>query len=324
MKNGVKIIDFRVRPPIRAYQTLFDLHLERSTWENRFVSGPENAITPSMYKVGDEAGFDLLLSEMDEAGIDFVVAPGRATPPGLVVKAVGGEGVINFNVSDEALVGLRKRFKDRLFGLTALELSRPVAQLVAQIKKAVTEHGLKGVVMEPGYYTEPDGRPLWADNKKLYPIYETIIELDVFVMHQSGIYAGPDYGANDWRPVDRLLQDFPKLKFLLAHGGYPDVLAALALAVKHPNYYISPDVYCFFPGGELYINSITKLQDQFIFASAYPMAGQKESVDESLKFPLSTDVMQKYMYGNAARLLKIEATKETRRPANVPAQVANV
>jgi predicted TIM-barrel fold metal-dependent hydrolase len=242
---------------------------------------------------------------MDEAGIDLVVAPGRATPPGLVVKAVGGEGVINFNVSDEELVGLRKRFNDRLVGLTALELGRPVDQLVAQIKKAVTVHGLKGVVMEPGYYKEPDGSPLWADNKKLYPIYETIIELDVFLMHQSGIYAGPDYGANNWTPVDRLLQDFPKLKFLLAHGGYPDVIPALALATKHRNYYLSPDVYCSFPGGELYINSITKLQDQFIFASAYPMAGQKASVDEALKYPLSKEVMQKYMYGNAARLLKV-------------------
>jgi hypothetical protein len=74
------------------------------------------------------------------------------------------------------------------------------------------------------------------------------------------------------------------------------VIEALALVTKHRNFYISPDVYCFFPAGELYINSITKLQDQFVFASAYPMAGQKESVDEALKFPLS---------GNAARLLKI-------------------
>jgi hypothetical protein len=45
------------------------------------------------------------------------------------------------------------------------------------------------------------------------------------------------------------------------------VLGALALATKHQNFYISPDIYCFFPGGELYVNAITKLQDQFIFAT---------------------------------------------------------
>jgi len=303
MKNGFRIIDFRCRPPVSAYKTLFDLHLERHTWENKFVCEPENAVSPSMRKVGEEKGLDLLMQEIDEAGIDLVVAPGRATPPGLVVKAVGGE--IDFNIPDETLVSLRKRFNGRLLGLTALELGKPVDQLVAQIKKAVNEHHLSGVVMEPGYYKAPDGGPLWADNKSLYPIYETVIALDVFVMHQSGIYAGPDFGANDWPPVDRLLQDFPKLKFVLAHGGYPAVIEAMALATKHRNFYISPDIYCFFPGGELYVNSITKLQDQFIFASAYPMAGQKQSVDAALQFPLSNDVMRKYMSGNAARLLKI-------------------
>ena len=61
MSNDIQIIDFRVRPPVQAYKTLFDLHIERSTWENKFVSGPENAITPSMYKVGEEAGLDLLM-----------------------------------------------------------------------------------------------------------------------------------------------------------------------------------------------------------------------------------------------------------------------
>lgn len=45
VKNGLKTIDFRVRPPIQAYKTLFDLHIERSTWENRFVSGPERSIS---------------------------------------------------------------------------------------------------------------------------------------------------------------------------------------------------------------------------------------------------------------------------------------
>jgi uncharacterized protein len=319
MRNDIKIIDFRCRPPVAAYKTLFELHLERRTWENKFVSGPENAVSPSMHKVGEDTGLDLLMKEIDEAGIDLVVAPGRATPPGLEVKAVG-EGELDFNVSDETLVGLRKRFNNRLLGLTALELSRPVDQLVTQIKKAVKEFDLRGVVMEPGYYKAPDGGPLWADNKRLYPIYETVIELDVFVMHQSGIYAGPDFGANHWPPVDRLLQDLPELKLLLAHGGYPAVLESLALATKHRNFYISPDVYCFFPGGELYVNSISKLPDQFIFASAYPMAGQKESVNEALKFPLSKDVMQKYMYGNAARLLKISAGKSKSEPRTAVAE----
>jgi predicted TIM-barrel fold metal-dependent hydrolase len=286
MRNGIEIIDFNCHPPVSAYKSLFDLHFERHA-------------SPSMRKVGEESGLDLLMREIDEAGIDLVVAPGRATPPG----PAGGE--FDSNVSDETLVRLRERFNNRLLGLTGLQLDRPAAQLAVQIERAVNEYDLRGVVIEPGYYTASDGSPLWADDKSLYPIYETVIALDVFVMHRGGIYGAPDFVSNYWPPVDRLLQDLPRLKLVLGHGGYPAVIEALALATKHENCYISPDVYCFFPGGELYVNAIEKLQDQFIFASAYPLAGQKQSVDGALQFPVPRDVLQKFMYDNAARLLKI-------------------
>ena len=150
-------------------------------------------------------------------------------------------GHSEINVTDEALASLRRRFNDRLLGLTGLDLSLPADQIVSQIERSVREYDLRGAVMEPGYYNEPDGGPLHADNPRLYPIYESVIALDLFVMHQSGIYAGPDYSVNYWPPLDRLLQNFPRLKLVLAHGGYPAVIDALALAVKHPNFYLSPD-----------------------------------------------------------------------------------
>jgi hypothetical protein len=208
-------------------------------------------------------------------------------------------------VSDQTLVDLRKTFDNRLYGLHGLDLSLPTDQLVSGLENAVTKHGLLGAVMEPGYFAAPEGGTLTADHNKLYPLYETVIKLDVILMHQSGIYAGPDIGANDWAPLDRVMQAFPRLKVVLAHGGYPRVLDALALVTKHPNLYISPDIYCHFPGGRTYVEAMSMLPDQFIYASAYPLAPIKESAELALKFPLSGDVMEKYMYGNAARLLKI-------------------
>ena len=306
MIGDMKIIDFRCRPPIGPYKTLFEIKMNRLTWENKFDVPPSTGVSPSMYHAGEDAGLIYLKQEMDAAGIDLIVAPGRRTPPGGIENPAGGEGEVDFNVTDEMLVDLRKRFDNRLLGLTGLDLSQPADALAAQIETAVTEHDLRGVVMEPGYFTATDGGTLWADDPSLYPIYETVIKLDVFVMHQSGIYAGPDFGVNHWPPLDRLLQEFPKLKLLLAHGGYPAITEALALGSKHPNFYISPDIYCFFPGGELYVNAISKMPDQFIFATAYPLGSMKESVDGSLQFPLSHEVMQKYLYGNAARLLKLE------------------
>jgi predicted TIM-barrel fold metal-dependent hydrolase len=263
-----------------------------------------------MYEVGEQEGLNLLKKELDEAGVDYGVTPGRNLPAGpTALDATGRQGKV---VSDQMLVDLGKYFDNRLFGLHGLDLSLSTNSLVAGVEWAVSKHGLCGAVMEPGHFTAPEGGTLSADHKKLYPLYETLIKLDVFLMHQSGMYGGPDIGAHDWTPLDRVMQNFPQMKVVLAHGGYPRVIEALAMAAKHPNLYLSPDIYCHFPGGSLYVEAISMLPDQFIYASAYPLGPLKESAEMALKLPLSTDVLEKYMYRNAARLLRVGAAKPKR------------
>lgn len=202
------------------------------------------------------------------------------------------------------MLDLTARFDNRAVGLHGIDLS-DISKAVVSIETAVRKRGMPGAVLEVGYHTTDTGEPMRLDNKSLYPIYETMVSTDSVLMIQSGIYAGFDIGANDWPPLDLVLQDFPTLKVVLAHGGYPRILDALALAAKHQNFYLSPDIYCFFPGGSLYVEPISMLPDQFLFGSAYPFGSLKASVNESLKFNLSDEVMEKYMGGNAARLLKL-------------------
>src|SRR6202043_3991833 len=133
-------------------------------------------------------------------------------------KSVDPTGTQSMVISDQTLVDLRKSSDNRLYGLHGLDNTLATDELVGGLEKAVTKHGLYGAVMEPGYFAAPEGGTLTADHQKLYPLYETLIKLDVFLMHQSGIYAGADIGANDWAPLDRVMQTFPQLKVVLAHG----------------------------------------------------------------------------------------------------------
>jgi predicted TIM-barrel fold metal-dependent hydrolase len=308
-KHKGNIIDFRVRPPLAPFKTLFDFKFRRLTWENRFNLPLFEATSPSMFQVGEQEGLNLLKKELDEAGVDYGVTPGRNVPAGPKALDAGTQGKV---VSDQMLVDLGRYFDNRLFGLHGLDLSLSTNSLVAGVEWAVSKHGLCGAVMEPGHSTAPDGTTLSADHKKLYPLYETLIRLDVFLMHQSGMYGGPDIGAIDWTPLDRVMQNFPQLKVVLAQGGYPRVNDAVAMAAKHPNLYLSPDIYCHFPGGGLYVEAINMLPDQFIYASAYPLGPVRESAEVALKLPLSADVLEKYMYRNAARLLRVGAAKPKR------------
>ena len=300
-----KIIDFRCRPPMAAQKLIFDLKLGRLKWQNRFICPPSQATLPSMYKVGTDEGLDLLYQEMIEAGIDKIVVPGRnlSNPPKAVVKE---SGITSLNVTDEELVELDRRYQGRAIGMHGIDAEQSSEEIVAGIEKAVSEHGLNGAVLEIGYSVDEAGRPLQLNDRRLYPIYETMIRLDKPLMLQSGIYAGHDIDANHWPPLDRVMQDFPGLKMILAHGGYPRILDAIALCVKHPSLYISPDIYCFFPGGRIYIEAISQLPDQFLFGTAYPFGTFVESLDLTLAFPLDREVMANYLYHNAARVLELD------------------
>lgn len=300
----MRIIDFRCRPPVLGYKVLFDLTRSRAAEANRKNVVPANFQSPSVFKAGEDIALDLLLRELDAAHGDQIVMPGRNVSDISGISAVATTtDQSSFNITDELLADLNKRFKNRSFGLHGIDLAKPVKKIVEDITKGVRKFELKGAVIEPGYAKRPDGGPLSMAEKKLFPIYEAVIDLDVVLMVQSGVYACPDINANDWGPLDRVMQQFPNMKTVLAHGGYPRIVEAMSLCTKHDNFYISPDIYCFFPGGELYVNAISKLPDQFIFASAYPLGDIKISVDESLKFPLERSVMERYMGGNSARLL---------------------
>lgn len=305
MKEGYKIIDFRCRAPIKSQKMIFDLKLGRLKWENKFNCIPSQATSPSMYKVGEEEGLELLLKEMDEAGVDYIVFPGRnlSKPPKAVLKE---SDVDTLNVTDEMLQKLKEKFNNRAFGYHGINLDKSIDEIVNDINRAIKEKNLYGSVLETGFYTDERGEPLKLNNKNLYPIYETMVTLNKPLMLMSGIYAGHDIEANSWGPLDRVLQDFPKMKVILGHGGYPRVYDAVALAVKHPNLYLSPDIYCFFPGGKLYVETMSLLPDQFVFASAYPFSPMKEAVELTFElFNLKEDVLRKYLYDNGAKLLEI-------------------
>ena len=74
MKNGMKIIDFRNRPPLEAYNGLFLVkHYGAERWANASHRG-KRTITPSMHLVGKDGAMETWWQEINEAGIDVVVS----------------------------------------------------------------------------------------------------------------------------------------------------------------------------------------------------------------------------------------------------------
>ena len=101
-----------------------------------------------------------------------------------------------------------------------------------ELERAVKEKGCRGWKMYP-----PNG--FYPDDDEFDPYYDLSTELDIPIIIHQGFtprhkhvkYARPDR-------VDRVAADFPDLKIVLAHVGFPWQDEALMIASKNPNVYV--------------------------------------------------------------------------------------
>ena len=293
-----KVIDFRCRPPIKAHSGLFKLRMGFIANRPNVLANPATMGEPPevVKMVGKPGAVEAWWKDIDAAGVDAVVVNGRYAA-----------GVPELSMGNDALLKFQKDFPGRFYGLAALNLDQPMEKTVAELEDALKK-GIRGANFEPGYRTK-NGGPTTIDNADFYPIYETMQDAGFPLQIQTGAFAGIDnWGAANeiWR-MDSVMKKFPRLRLVLAHGGYPSITEVLALALKHPSVTICPDVYVFWPGGQLYQQNLELLQDQFVYGSAFPFGNIDTTLEQTLALPVSDKVMEKYLYTNASRLLKLDA-----------------
>jgi len=103
-----------------------------------------------------------------------------------------------------------------------------------ELERAVQEKGCRGLKLYP-----PNG--FYPDDEEYYPLYQLCVELGIPVTIHQGFTSRFKY-LKYGRPfhVDKVAVDFPELKIILAHVGFPWVEETLTVASKNPN--VSVDV----------------------------------------------------------------------------------
>jgi predicted TIM-barrel fold metal-dependent hydrolase len=295
IKKKFKVIDFRCRPPLPSFGGLFQMRTKMFQNRPNVLANPATfgkaPASIQAFMAGEKNALDLWWKEIDECGIESVVVAGRY---------MKGQPAMSMDTDD--LLKYEKKYPKRFYGIAPVVIDTPIKETMAKLE-ADLKKGIRGVTIEPGYRVE--GGPTTVDNKEFFPIYELLQDKGIFVQVQTGAFANPMNWKDPnemWR-FDDLLRQFPKLKVILGHGGFPNVTEALALALKWPSVTISSDVYTFWPGGQLYQQNIEMLQDQFVYGSAYPFANFYETLEQTLALPLSDQTFEKYLYQNARRLL---------------------
>ncbi len=290
-----KVIDYRCRPPLLSFHGLYKMRLGYIAQRPNVLGNPAtHGKIPEAVKNYDQPNaMDLWWKEIDETGIDAVVVAGRYM-----------EGQAEWSMDGAALLEYEKKYPGRFYGIAPINIDQPISKAVEQLE-ADLKAGVRGVTIEPGYRTV--GGPSTLDNPEFFPLYEVIQDSGKILQVQTGAFADPrNWNAPNeiWR-MDDIMRQFPKLRLILGHGGYPRITEALALALKWPSVTISSDVYTFWPGGQLYQMNIEMLQDQFVYGSAYPFANFDTTLEQTLALGLSDAVLEKYLYKNAVALMNL-------------------
>ena len=199
---------------------------------------------------------------------------------------------------------LARRYPERLFGFASVNAADGLVA-VDELRRSVESLGLRGLNVQPF------ASKLHANDKKFYPLYLKCLEYEIPVTIHTGINYSSDRSIDYGRPVfvDEVACDFPGLTIVLNHCGWPWVNESVAIARKHSTVYL--EIGGIAPkyigrsgtGWEVFITFANSLlQDQILFAtdSMIPFA---RGVGEAKELPLKPEVLEKLMYGNAARLL---------------------
>lgn len=118
------------------------------------------------------------------------------------------------------------------------------------------------------------------------------------------------------RHIDQVARDFPELVVIMSHGGYPWVLEAVLLAWKYPNVHLELAAHRPKHFGEagtgwepLLRFGQSTIADKVLWGSGWFLLGRPpaELVAEMRALRVKPAVMEKWLHGNAARLLGLGA-----------------
>lgn len=279
-----QIIDFRSRPAFLAEfygATPGTAGHETAKWLNRRTGSLNDEHFHASLTL------DGYLEEIRQSGITRAVVVGRDTP-GLTI---GNERIAELTAGNPELLGLG----------SVDPQARGVEAALAGVEHSIKVLGQRGINLEPGF-----GAPArHADDPVFWPIYEACQELGVPVCLMSGPTT-PDLAYNDPAAVGRVARAFPGLSIVCYHGFWPRVNEIIGVAFRYENVHLCPDMYLFAPGSAAYVEAANGvLQEQFLFGTSYPFRAMRQTVEDFARLGWKDGVLEKVLYGNARRLLRL-------------------
>jgi uncharacterized protein len=231
------------------------------------------------------------LAAMDAGGVEL----------GLISAWHGPRGVL---IANEEVVAWVRAHPDRLAGLAAVDLDRPMSA-VRELRRCVEELGFKGLRVLPWLWGAP------PTDRRYYPLYAACVELGIPFCTQVG-HTGPLRPSETGRPIpyiDQVAIDFPELTIVCGHIGYPWTEEMVAVARKHEHVYIDTSAYTarrYPPELVRYMRS-SGGRRKVLFGTNYPMITPEHALEHLGALELDEETRELFLTGNARRVFALGA-----------------
>ncbi len=234
--------------------------------------------------------------------------PDKALPVAMTIAAMDAAGIdkslicawqapLRNMISNDEVAAFVAEFPDRLVGVGSVDISNPM-QAVREVRRCVEELGFKAIRILPWLCEAP------PTDRRFYPVYVACCEMNVPFCTQIG-HTGPLMPSEVGRPIylDQVAIDFPELKIVGGHIGYPWTEEAIAVATKHENVYIDTSAYTVkrYPP-EIIRYLKTNGASKVLFGTNYPMIMPQKALEGIELLELDPETEEKFLWRNAARV----------------------
>jgi len=270
-----------------------------------FEFSDPDVVRPAWYEnfIGDKIGGENheltpedLLAKMDRAQIEHAFL--------LAEKAGSTSHEVHKRIPLESVARVVAAHPDRFSGLIGLDPTEGMRG-VRELERAVTEHGFVGAHLYPHWFE------MAPDHARYYPLYAKCCELDVPIQMQVGHclrYSAQRPLRSVGRPItlDTIACDFPELKIVGIHMGWPWTEEMISVAYKHPNVYIGSDAYApaYWPAEFVrYIDSWGR--DKVLFGTDFPVIDPERAIDDIRDLGFRDQSRRAFLRNNAIELYRL-------------------
>lgn len=229
---------------------------------------------------------DELVEKLDSRGVDHMV--------------LRGSGVTNEELADYV-----SKYPGRLSGIASVSPREGLRGALQSIRRS---HSLGFRIVG----IRPFLDQLTSCDRLYYPIYAVCAELGMAVATHTSFHYGQGLKLDHSRPLylDEVANDFPELRIIANHGGWPWVAEMVAVAWKNENIYIElsaqPARHMSKEGSgweSIFNYGSGPLRSRLLWGSSSPYLDFEKHLGETRRLPFRNDTVDRMLTDNPRQLL---------------------